>query len=151
MWLIVDSEQTPDRDSRVSLGHNRDAMGRPQAVVDWRLGELERRTMLAMVEAVSTEFKRLNLALVRPAEWLRQPETWKGHISDAAHHMGTTRIAATPTDGVVDEDCRVHRVANLFVAGSSVFPTSGAANPTLGAIALALRLADHLKSGAMRT
>jgi choline dehydrogenase-like flavoprotein len=103
-----------------------------------------------MVDAVSTEFKRLNLAVVRPAEWLGQPESWTAHISDAAHHSGTTRIAATAADGVVDENCRVHGVANLFVAGSSVFPTSGAANPTLGAVALALRLADHLKNGAIR-
>ena len=50
-----------------------------------------------------------------------------------------------PALGVVDEDCRVHGVANLYVAGSSVFPTAGAANPTLTITALALRLADHLK------
>ena len=151
MWLIVDSEQAPNRYSRVSLGRDRDVMGLPQPVIDWRLGELERRTMLAMVEAVSTEFNRLGLAEVQPAAWLDQPGTWTKHVSDAAHHMGTTRIATTAAEGVVDEDCRVHGVTNLFVAGSSVFPASGAANPTLGAVALALRLADHIKSGVIRT
>ena len=65
------------------------------------------------------------------------------HIS--WHHMGTTRMAASPREGVVDADCRVHGTANLFVAGSSVFPTTGNANPTLTIVALALRLADHLK------
>jgi choline dehydrogenase-like flavoprotein len=60
--------------------------------------------------------------------------------------MGTTRMHADPRQGVVDADCRVHGVGNLFVAGSSVFPTGGSANPTLTIIALALRLADHLQA-----
>jgi choline dehydrogenase-like flavoprotein len=59
--------------------------------------------------------------------------------------MGTTRMHRDPAFGVVDENCRVHSVANLYVAGSSVFPTGGASNPTLTIVALALRLADHLK------
>ncbi len=60
--------------------------------------------------------------------------------------MGTTRMARDPKAGVVDENCRVHSVANLFVAGSSVFPSCGYANPTFTIIALALRLADHLRA-----
>jgi choline dehydrogenase-like flavoprotein len=150
MWLVIDSEQAPDRHSRVSLGSGRDAMGQPEAVVDWRLGELERRTMRAMTEAVSTEFQRLALAVVRPTDWLDDPQSWAMHVTDTAHHSGTTRIGPTPADGVVDANCRVHGTGNLFVAGSSVFPTSGAANPTLAAVALALRLADHLKDGAIQ-
>ena len=58
--------------------------------------------------------------------------------------MGTTRMAADPSTGVVDADCRVFSTHNLFIAGSSVFTTGGAANPTLTIVALALRLADHL-------
>jgi choline dehydrogenase-like flavoprotein len=61
------------------------------------------------------------------------------------HHMGTTRMADDPRRGVVDVACRVHGIRNLYVAGSSVFPTSGFASPTLTIVALALRLADHLK------
>ena len=61
------------------------------------------------------------------------------------HHMGTTRMHPDPRQGVVDADCKVHEVANLFVAGSSVFPTSGQANPMLTLVALAIRLADHVK------
>ena len=59
--------------------------------------------------------------------------------------MGATRMHVDPTLGVVDQNCRVHSLANLYVAGSSVFPTSGAVNPTLTIVALALRLADHIK------
>jgi len=61
------------------------------------------------------------------------------------HHMGTTRMHDDPRQGVVDSDCRVQGVSNLYVAGSSVFPTGGYANPTLTIVALALRLAEHLK------
>ena len=67
------------------------------------------------------------------------------HYTDASHHIGTTRMVMIRT-GVVDSDCRVHGMTNLFIAGSSIFPTSGYANPTLTIVALALRLAEHLKS-----
>jgi choline dehydrogenase-like flavoprotein len=60
------------------------------------------------------------------------------------HHMGGTRMSSSPATGVVNADCKVHGLSNLFVAGSSVFPSSGAANPTLTIVQLALRLADHL-------
>jgi len=67
------------------------------------------------------------------------------NFSSRAHHLGTTRMSDNPRDGVVDSNCRVHGMTNLYVAGSSVFPTGGHANPTLTLIALTLRLADHLK------
>ena len=66
--------------------------------------------------------------------------------TDASHHMGTTRMSATAKHGVVDTDCRVHGLANLYIAGSSVFPSAGHANPTSAIVALALRLADHLRA-----
>ena len=65
-------------------------------------------------------------------------------MSSGMHHMGTTRMHDDPRQGVVDANCRVHDLANLYVAGSSVFPTGGVANPTLTMVALAIRLADHL-------
>ena len=61
------------------------------------------------------------------------------------HHLGATRMHAEASKGVVDADCRVHGIRNLYVAGSSVFPTYGCSNPTLTVVALALRLADHLR------
>ena len=67
-----------------------------------------------------------------------------GDISGGGHIMGTTRMGTSPRDSVVDRDCRVHGYRNLFVAGSSVFPTGGYANPTLTIVALSLRLADTL-------
>jgi choline dehydrogenase-like flavoprotein len=70
--------------------------------------------------------------------------SWTGP-SGAFHHCGTTRMHINPKNGVVNENCRVHGMSNLFVAGSSVFPTIGYANPTLTIVALAVRLADHIK------
>ena len=80
-------------------------------------------------------------------EWPVDPSVGK-HPIGGYHHMGTTRMSLSPRDGVVDPDCRVHGVRNLYVAGSSVFPTGGWANPTLTILALAHRLADHLQQQA---
>jgi choline dehydrogenase-like flavoprotein len=71
--------------------------------------------------------------------------SWTPALDGGHHHMGTTRMSADPAHGVVDADCRVHGVANFYVAGGSVFATSGSANPTLTIVALALRLARHLE------
>ena len=88
------------------------------------------------------------LRLMRGLEdWLADPAGgWGDDLQGGYHHMGTTRMADDPKEGVVDRDCRVHGIANLYIAGSSVFPTGGYANPTLTIVALALRMADHLKS-----
>ena len=77
---------------------------------------------------------------------LDDPKYWPPVVRGGAHHMGTTRMHDDPTRGVVDRNCKVHGIDNLYVTGGSIFPTSGAANPTLTIVALTLRLADHLKS-----
>ena len=74
-----------------------------------------------------------------------QRQEWLAAMDWGNHHLGTTRMSADPRQGVVDADSKVHGVANLYVAGSSVFPTYGSSNPTLNLVALTLRLADHLK------
>lgn len=99
-----------------------------------------------MAQVVAEEFARLGVARVRPDAWLTDGAAgWEGKLRDMYHHIGTTRMSHSPREGAVDPDCRVHGVANLYLAGSSVFPTSGYANPTLTIVALALRLADRLK------
>jgi choline dehydrogenase-like flavoprotein len=77
--------------------------------------------------------------------------TVRGSTPVGGHHIGTARMSASPRHGVVDADCAVHGVPNLFVASAAVFPTCGHANPTLTIVALALRLADHLKATAARS
>ena len=70
---------------------------------------------------------------------------WRAAVTAGKHHMGTTPMHRDPACGVVDENSRVHGIGNLFVAGSSVFPTSGYVNPTLTIVALAIRLAEHIR------
>lgn len=143
--MLTDVEQAPNRESRVGLSRERDALGLNQARIDWRVGELERRTMSALTMAVAEEFGRLNLARVKLEAWLMDTDAAPMY-HEAHHHMGTTRMAASPGAGVVTSDCQVFGVDNLYAAGSSVFPTSGHVNPTLTIVTLSLRLADHLSS-----
>ena len=75
----------------------------------------------------------------------RSHADWLSVMDWGNHHMGTTRMHTDPRQGVVDADLKVHGIANLFVAGSGVFPTYGASNPTLNLVALTLRLAAHLR------
>jgi choline dehydrogenase-like flavoprotein len=145
--LLIHVEQAPNWDSRVRLSRERDDLGQRRIAVDWRLSDLERRTVRALLLTVRAEFARLGLGRVRQAGWLEDADDadWAQHFRDAYHHIGTTRMGTDPSQGVVDTNCLVYGVRGLYVAGSSVFPTSGTANPTLTIMALAVRLADHLK------
>ncbi len=143
--LQVHAEQAPNPDSRVTLSERRDRLGEPLPKVDWRLTELDRRTAEVMVETVAGEFRRAGLGHVRAEPWLSGPG-WSSHVNDSFHQMGTTRLGRDPKASVVDPDGQVHGVAGLFVAGASVFPAAGFANPTLMIAALAIRLGDHFKA-----
>jgi choline dehydrogenase-like flavoprotein len=151
LYTVIRAEQAPNPDSRVALNGERDALGMPRVALDWRFSALDKDTVRGTMQALDTEMRRTGTGTVTPEPWLAEdgPE-WQvdplisNHPTGGFHHMGTTRMAASPRDGVVDADCRVHGVANLYVAGSSVFTTSGWANPTLTIVALALRLAGHL-------
>ena len=138
-------EPTPLPDSRVTLGHTRDRLGMPQVKVDWRLGELEKRTIRRTQQILGEDMARAGVGSVVVGK-LDDGQEWPSTLRGCWHHMGTARMADNPRQGVVDADCRVHGMENLFIAGSSVFPTCGADFPTITIVALALRLADHLKA-----
>lgn len=139
-------EQRPDRDSRLTLSDRRDRFGLRLARIDWRVHEDEHRTMRRMAELVSAQFSRLGIEPPLLDEWVGNGEPFPTSFHDIAHPTGTTRMADNPAEGVVDGECQVHGVHGLYVAGSSVFPTSGHCNPTQMIVALALRLADTLRS-----
>lgn len=138
-------EQSPQPWNRVVLSSELDRHGVPRAELHWRLSDLDRRTVLGSAALFAEEVARRNLGRVRLDPWVLgrggfpADDEVKGN-----HHMGGTRMSRDPARGVVDADCRVHGIANLYVGGSSVFPSGGAANPTLTIVQLALRLADHL-------
>jgi choline dehydrogenase-like flavoprotein len=115
-----------------------------QVCLDWKTTPLDRKAIRLMASFAVDEFTRLNLGQVVQADWL-SGESWPTDLVGGPHHMGTTRMADDDSSGVVDRNCRVHGVHGLYIAGSSVFPTGGHANPTLTIIALTLRLADHIR------
>jgi choline dehydrogenase-like flavoprotein len=146
-WLGIGCacEQVPDPDSRVSLSSDqRDSLGLPRIRLDWRLTEQDRRSIVEHMHSLALEFGALGMGRMRLN--VEDDGIWPAQVTGGSHHMGTTRMSDEPKQGVVDRNCRVHGMENLYVAGSSVFPTCGSANPTLTIVALALRLADHLKA-----
>lgn len=135
-------EQVPNPDSRVMLGDETDALGMPRPHLDWRLGEQDaesvRRTMSLLAARLGWSFRgRLRLLVNAEDPW--------PNATGSNHHLGTTRMSDDPRRGVVDADCRVHGVSNLWVGGSSVFATGGASNPTFSLLSLTVRLAEHLR------
>jgi choline dehydrogenase-like flavoprotein len=144
---MLDLEQAPDPESRILLADERDILGLRRVKTDWRHGELERRTATRLASLVGAEFARMGIGRTRLEPWLRDERVSMVDALDGVpHYMGATRMSDDPREGVVDRNCAVHGMENLYVAGSSVFPTSGQANPTLTIVALALRLADRLRA-----
>jgi choline dehydrogenase-like flavoprotein len=140
--LVITSEQAPNPRSRVSLDSRRDRFGIPLAHLHWELTPLDVRSIRGTQDALDAGLQALGIGRVS-AKWGEDgPEPY---LHGCRHHIGTTRMSATAEGGVVDADCRVHGLRNLFMAGSSVMPTAGAVTVTLTAVALALRLAGHIK------
>ncbi len=137
-------EQAPNRESRVMLDHDRDALGLNRVRLLWRTLPIDRRTAVRGEEIVDGELRRLGIGQLAPLA-RGEIEEWPTNLEGGWHQIGTTRAHADPKRGVVDGNGAVHGVANLFIAGGSVFPTGGVAPPTLTVVALALRLADHLR------
>lgn len=138
-------EQVPNPDSRIRLGDARDPLGQPRLVTEWRTLDQDKLTWAVGQDHVARAIGaggsggRLQLEPAGP------DHPWPESLRQSSHFMGTTRMSEDPRNGVVDADCRVHGLANLYVAGGSVLPTGGCAMVTINIVALALRLADHLK------
>jgi choline dehydrogenase-like flavoprotein len=142
-------EQAPNPDSRVTLDDARDPFGLRRVKLDWRTMPIDRRTAVRSEEIVDAELRRLgigSLARLPPSEI----EGWPDNLEGGWHQLGTTRMHTDAKRGVVDANACVHGMSNLFIAGGSVFPTGGTAPPTLTIVALALRLASHLKQNIFR-
>jgi choline dehydrogenase-like flavoprotein len=141
--LVHQCEQAPDRENRVTLGAERDELGLPRPKVLSRWSEVDLRSIARLHDLLAEHFADSGLGRV-----VRESSEAAADLHSSGgmhHHLGTTRMHRDGQRGVVDADCRVHGVGNLFVAGGSVFPTGGYANSSLTMAALAIRLADHLK------
>jgi choline dehydrogenase-like flavoprotein len=140
-------EPVPSADNRVTLTPERDALGLPKSRLTWRPTRAEREAMKHNLATLARAFGAwggaVKVMVSDGTDW-SDPEIGWGN-----HHMGTTRMAADPKQGVVDADGRVHGIGNLYIAGSSVFPSCGPVNPTFTIVALAIRMADHIKGGSL--
>lgn len=141
--LEFQSEQQPLASSRVTLVPEVDALGMRRMRVDWRYCQADIDSAERTLQIIGAELSRTGVGRL---DW--RPETLEEDLmrygAYGGHHIGTARMGTNPKHSVVDGDCRVHTVGNLYLAGSAVFPTSSQANPTLTIVALALRLADRL-------
>lgn len=141
-------EQQQNRESRVMLGEERDAFGLRRVRLDWQLTELDIHTMRTAAKSFAGHLAEQSIGRAKIRPWLlEEPPAFPPFPDEEVggkHHMSTTRMSSDPDTGVVDADCKVHDLDNLFVGGSSVFATTGHANPTYTITQLALRLGDHL-------
>jgi choline dehydrogenase-like flavoprotein len=141
--LLTELEQAPNAQSRITLSDEKDILGIPKANLHWQIGELEKKTIRRINSLLALEMGRADIGRVRLLE--EDESGWLPTLRGSWHQMGTTRMHGSPDKGVVDSDCRIFNMDNFFIAGSSVFPTSGYTNPTLTIVALSIRLADHIK------
>lgn len=141
-------EQAPNPSSFIYLDKSeKDSLGVPRANLNWEFTSLEKRSMFKVMEMFGVNLGVRDIGRVKLDEYLRDKnDSSKSKFTGAWHHMGTTRMSSNEKTGVVDANCKVHGVNNLFIAGSSCFATSGYANPTLTLVALSLRLSAFIKS-----
>jgi choline dehydrogenase-like flavoprotein len=144
--IVIDLEQKPRYDSRIFLSDDRDALGRRKATVEWKVSPIEIRTARFMAERIADAFRRLDLGTPTIADWVSNGDARPGDLEGTYHFIGATRMAETGAAGVVDRDAKCFGIDNLFVMGSSIFPTGGHANPTMTIVALSCRLADHIRA-----
>jgi hypothetical protein len=144
--IHVMTEQQPDPESRIVLSDCKDRLGMPRAKAIWKISRADRHSVLRIGQLLREELPKAGLPCPVMADWIVENRPDDAPLVDMAHATGATRMSNDPKTGVVDINCQVHDVENLYVAGASVFPTSGHANPTLMITSLALRLADHLKA-----
>jgi choline dehydrogenase-like flavoprotein len=143
LYSDVMIEMRPEPSNRITLSAERDRLGLRKAVVSIRLAEDDKENLWRAMQLIASEFARAELGRMR-IEGDREGRTFGELLSFGDHHIGTTRAHQNQRHGVVDGDLKVHGVDNLYVAGSSVFPTGGHVPPTLTLVALAVRMAEHL-------
>jgi choline dehydrogenase-like flavoprotein len=143
--LHLTAEQWPNAESRIVLRDERDDLNLPKVAVDWAIDGREIESMAIFTETFRDSLLRLGLAdiAINPMLIARDP-AFMQTVEDEYHQMGGARLGASASQGVVDPDLKVYGAENLYVAGAAVYPSSGFGNPTFTAMALGLRLSEHL-------
>ena len=141
VYVII--QQACNLESRVTLSEKKDGLGLKQLALDWQLSALDKHTLRTAALEVASTIARRELGRMQVAPFVLDKNATIP-VSYMSHHMCTTRMSDSPTQGVVDRNCRVFGIENLFIGGSSVFASSGVSNPTYTIVQLALRLGDHI-------
>lgn len=140
-------EQTPDKDNRIKLSSKKDKLGLPKVEVQYRITDIDKQRLWRSLDICAKEIATLGFGRIKTLKE-RSSRMWRDQLGFSQHHIGTTRMATSPSQGTVDENLKVFGTNNFYLTGSSVFPTGGSVPPTLTIVALSIRLADHLKLGA---
>lgn len=143
--LVGYFEQEPNSNSRIMLSDELDALGQRKVCIDWQLTALDRHTYRTAAKLFGAELAKACNGRFQMEPWLQEDDSAAPQVYGTAHHLGTTRMSGDPKLGVVDRNCRVHGLDNLYIAGSSIFPTGGWAFPTFTIVAMSLRLADYMQ------
>jgi len=141
--IDITTEQFPTITNTITLSDEVDALGIGKTVLNWDLAEIDIETMRQTLVRFAQFMAHYDLGRCKLVPWATD-KNLKPRVVGGGHHMGTTRMSNDSSTGVVDINSRVYGTKNLYMAGSSVFPTGGYTNPTLTIVQLALRLADHI-------
>jgi hypothetical protein len=144
--LVYQSEQKSDPRNRISLSDQRDSLGLPKLNIDFRFREHDASSVVRAHDLLDADLRMAGVGGLRWRDGQNREEAVLRSARDGYHQIGGAAMSVDPADGVVDRNCRVHGFDNLWIASSSVFPTSGQANPTLTIMALALRIAETVAS-----
>jgi hypothetical protein len=144
--FLFSAEQSPSRSNTVNLSDEQDEFGVPRLTVRWRVSSDDYGSVVRALAVVASEIRRLEIGAVStPSSPDELANAIGGGFLGGTHAMGTLRMSSSPRTGVVDRQCQLHGIHNLFVASSAVFPTGGFAAPTLTIVALAIRVADTIR------
>jgi choline dehydrogenase-like flavoprotein len=145
--LMTRIEQAPNPLSRITLNNELDELGMNRVTLNWALTSLEKRSIRKIYEIIGQQVGASGIGRIKMFDFLQNEndDSWPEFTSGGWHHMGTTRMSEDSKKGVVDKNCKMHGISNLYISGSSCYPTAGAVNPTLTLTAMALRLAQYLK------
>lgn len=144
--MFTRAEQLPNPQSRVVLSNEKDELGIPRANLHWALSPIDKKTVFNINKLLGQQIGAAGIGRVKLRDFLLDGDVQlPDYTSGGWHHLGTTRMSEDPKKGVVDANCKIHGIDNLYVAGSSCYATGGAVNPTLTVVAISLRLANHIK------
>jgi choline dehydrogenase-like flavoprotein len=145
--FLFSAEQSPSYSNRIDLSSARDRFGMPRLRVEWNVPVADYVSIQRSLSILAADLAGLGFASTRiPGTAEELAAEMGGGFLGGTHAMGSARMHDSPSRGVVDSQCRVHGIENLYIASSAVFPTGGFATPTLTIVALAIRVSDTLRA-----